>query len=179
MMDLKFIARPYAKALFAHALETNTLKFWLEWLDNAAGVVTHKEVMRIISNPEIEKDRLLTLFTTLLDAKKDSYASNLLKLLIQHHRLPILPAVLELFSKLYEEHNKQVDAEVVTAIELTSVQNDKLVQALEKKLQRKVHLHYKIDKSILGGATIRVGDFVIDGSGRGRLNQLREHLEGK
>ncbi len=179
MMDLKFIARPYAKALFAHAIETNTLNVWLEWLDKAASVVNHKEIARLIANPEIEKDRISALFMKLLDAKKDSTASNLLTLLVQHHRLPILPAVSELFAKLYEEHNKQVDAEVTTAMELTPTQNDKLMQALEKKLQRKVHLHYKIDKTILGGATIRVGDFVIDGSGRGRLNQLRDYLEGK
>lgn len=179
MMDLKFIARPYAKALFSHAVETNSLKVWLEWLDHAAQMINHKEVARIVANPEIEKDRIMALFMKLLDTKKDSTASNLLKLLVQHHRLPILPAVFELYAKLYEEHNKQVDAEVITAIELTPMQNDKLMQALEKKLQRKVHLHYKIDKTILGGAIIRVGDFVIDGSGLGRLNQLREYLEGK
>lgn len=176
-MDLRYIARPYAKAIFMHALETASLAYWSEWLPQAKKLMQHAELMRLVSNPEISKEQLLALFVELLQLDKKSQAFNLLELLISHRRLNAVPFIAEQFAKLYADYEKQVDAEVISAEELSSAQREELIKALEKRLQRKVNLHCTVDKNILGGAIVRADDLVIDGSGRGRLSQLKTRLE--
>lgn len=178
-MDLKFIARPYAKAIFAYAIETNTLDFCAKWLANAAALVKHTELIKLLSNPEVKTEEVIALFDELLDTSKTSPAFNFITVLAENKRLLALPFILEAFNKLLAEYEKEVDAEVVSALTLTTEQRANIATALEKRLNRKVNLHCVLDNTILGGAIIRIDDLVIDGSGRGRLNQLREHLKGK
>jgi F-type H+-transporting ATPase subunit delta len=77
---------------------------------------------------------------------------------------------------LRSEHEKTINVEVITFADLTSKQLDQLTTSLSQRLQRKVSLNTRVDQSILGGAVIRAGDLVIDGSVRGKLNQLGADL---
>ena len=69
-----------------------------------------------------------------------------------------------------------MDVDAVSASKLNAAQQKALSEALSAKLERKVNLQVSLDKSLLGGAVIRAGDTVIDGSIRGRLTKLAESL---
>jgi F-type H+-transporting ATPase subunit delta len=74
------------------------------------------------------------------------------------------------------DHEKAIDVEVVSAQELDAEQQRQLSEALGKKLERNINMQVRLDKSLIGGAVIRAGDTVIDGSIRGRLTKLAESL---
>jgi F-type H+-transporting ATPase subunit delta len=71
-----------------------------------------------------------------------------------------------------------VDVTVTSAMPLTAEQSDKLVAALAKRLGRTVRLHATIDPALVGGAVVRAGDFVVDGSLRGRIERLGNLMAG-
>jgi F-type H+-transporting ATPase subunit delta len=71
-------------------------------------------------------------------------------------------------------HERAVDVELISALPIDENQRDILTQALSEKLERKINMQVSLDKSLLGGAVIRAGDTVIDGSIRGRLTKLAD-----
>ena len=75
------------------------------------------------------------------------------------------------------EWAKEIEANVVSAIELTSVQQQDISVSLEKRLARKVKLNCSIDASLIAGVIITAGDLVIDGSVRGKLSRLSDSLQ--
>ena len=97
-------------------------------------------------------------------------------MLSEHRRLQLLPEISRQFEILKANREKAVDVEVISAQLLTDDQQQQLSDALSAKLERKVNMQVRLDKSLLGGAVIRAGDTVIDGSIRGRLAKLAESL---
>jgi F-type H+-transporting ATPase subunit delta len=90
--------------------------------------------------------------------------------------LQLLPQISHQFEIMKANREKAVDVELVAAHEMDAEQQQKLSDALSAKLERKVNMQVSLDKSLLGGAVIRAGDTVIDGSIRGRLTKLAESL---
>jgi F-type H+-transporting ATPase subunit delta len=101
---------------------------------------------------------------------------NFLAVLSEHRRLQLLPEISRQFEILKANREKAIDVEVISAQLLTDDQQQQLSDALSAKLERKVNMQVRLDKSLLGGAVIRAGDTVIDGSIRGRLAKLAESL---
>ncbi|WP_278358111.1 F0F1 ATP synthase subunit delta, partial [Idiomarina abyssalis] len=104
-------------------------------------------------------------------------AKNFVKVLAENERLPVLPAVSELYQTLRAEHDKEVTVDVKSAVKLLKAQQTALSKALEKRLQRKIKLNCSVDKSIIGGLVIEAGDTVIDGTLRGKLDRLAYALQ--
>lgn len=96
--------------------------------------------------------------------------------LAQHNRLALLPEIYAHYNDLKSQELKQVDAYVTSAYPLTEEQRQLLQKSLAQSEQAVVILHEAVDASLLGGATIKVGDKFTDGSVRGRLNQLKTQL---
>jgi F-type H+-transporting ATPase subunit delta len=92
--------------------------------------------------------------------------------LAHNHRLGLLPEIAAQFEVLRAEVENVADVKIISAVELNQVQQDRLVGALKKRLKREVRLHCEVDASLVGGAIVRSGDFVIDGSLRARLERL-------
>ena len=87
-----------------------------------------------------------------------------------------LPAIIDRFVELAAAEERRAVAEVRSAIALTSEQTEQLRQALNRATGKDVDLKVVVDPSVLGGIVARVGDVVIDGTVRHRLEQLREQI---
>jgi F-type H+-transporting ATPase subunit delta len=174
--NMTTLARPYAVAAFEVALEAHALDSWKGLLNSAAQIVQDPEVVSLLDNPHATMRQLLTLFCDVLAPFLDDEKKNFLSLLAENKRLPLLPDIAALFTTYCAEHEKSIDVEVVSAVTLDALYQQKLVQSLTKRLQRNVSLQCSVDPSILGGAWIRANDTVIDGSVRGKLNRLLESL---
>ena len=168
------IARPYALAAFDYAREHQQLAAWKVSLESAAIMAAHPVVAKSLSNPQVSVDELFQLFCDVLATQLDQERKNFLLLLSQNKCLMILPAVSEAFNAYYAALEKISHVRVVTAVAATDDFKQKLQQALAKRIQHEVTLHCEIEDSILGGAVVHIGDRVIDGSVRGKLNRLLE-----
>jgi F-type H+-transporting ATPase subunit delta len=176
MSERLTIARPYAKAIFALARKANTLGPMATALTRAAEVVADPRMRSLIGSPHVTPAQLAEIVTDIAGQGLDEAGRNFVALLAQNRRLGFLPEIVALFEQMKAEVENAVDVEVVAATTLSPEQESRYVAALQKKLGRQVRLHTRIDESLLGGAVLRAGDLVIDGSIKGRLERLATEL---
>jgi len=167
-------ARPYAKAIFALARKDNSLGAKSIGLQRAATVVADPQVHGLLGNPHVTPAQLADLVNGI--AGLDDNGRNFVTLLAQNRRLGFLPEIAALFEQMKSEVENAVDVEVIAATQLTPDQETRYAAALQKKLGRQVRLHTRLDDSLLGGAVLKAGDLVIDGSLKGRLERLAIEL---
>lgn len=176
MANTTTIARPYAKAVFELAQESKTLAQWSEQLNLLAAVAQDGAMKAVIKSPKMSQAQTLELLNSVCDSKLSKEATNLLKLMIQNGRLMVLPDVAEIFDELKADAEKTVHAEVVSTVNMDDEQKQRITSALKKRLGREIELTCTVDESLLGGAIIRAGDLVIDGSVAGQLERLAYQL---
>jgi len=177
MAELTTIARPYARAAFEIAQnEEGGLQRWSDMLQFITTVVNDETVQAILSSPDHDSDYKAGVLLQISTDQLSQSGSNFIKLLAENHRLNVLPDIAEVYEQLRAEVEKTVEAEVTSAFELTEPQRQQLSTALSQRLQREVVLNCSVDSSLLGGAIIRAGDLVIDGSAQGRLAKLGARL---
>jgi F-type H+-transporting ATPase subunit delta len=168
------IARPYAKAIFALAREAKTLDATAKGLTRAAEAAADPRVRGLLGHPRVTSAQLADLVNDV--ASLDEHGRNFITLLAQNRRLGFLPEIAALFAQMKAEVENAVEVEVVAATALTPEQESRYAAAMQKKLGRSVRLRTRIDQSLLGGAVLRAGDLVIDGSIKGRLERLANEL---
>lgn len=176
MSELGTLARPYAKAAFEYASEAGVLQQWHDMLQTAAIVVGEEKVANLLSSPSYTVGQQVEKIAEVLGDVIDESMRNFLAALARNRRLGMLPKVLELFQTMKAAHERSIDVEVIAVEALTPEQQNTLVQALSRRLEREVSLSTSIDKSLIGGLVIRAGDTVFDGSVKGRLAKLAEAL---
>ncbi|KTC91471.1 F0F1 ATP synthase subunit delta [Fluoribacter dumoffii] len=178
MSDSTTIARPYAKAIFEYALGEKKLAEWSAHLRNLAQAVLIPEAENFIANPATTAEQHIELLHSAIGAKanENKPLSNLIDLLAANKRLMLLPDIYALYEAHRAEQEKTLNVDVCSYSDLSSAQQQRLIESLSQRLQRKVSLKISIDPSLLGGAIIRAGDLVIDGSVRGKLNKLSTEL---
>jgi F-type H+-transporting ATPase subunit delta len=169
-------ARPYAKAIFAIARKGNTLANTAAGLRLAAEVVADPRVAPLLGSPHVTSAQLADLVIGIAGSSLDENGRNFINLLAQNRRLGFLPEIAALFEQMKAEVENAVDVEVTAAVPLTPDQESRYAAALQKKLGRSVRLHTKVDGSLLGGAVLKAGDLVIDGSIKGRLERMATEL---
>jgi len=172
MAELITTARPYAKAVFALARKDNTLAATSVGLQRAATVAADPGVRPLLGSPHVSAAQLSELVNGIAGSKLDEHGRNFITLLAQNRRLGFLPEIAALFEQMKTEVENAVDVEVIAATQLTPDQETRYAAALQKKLGRQVRLHTRLDDSLLGGAVLKAGDLVIDGSLKGRLERL-------
>jgi len=178
MAERATIARPYAKAAFAAAREQGRLAEWSRWLGNARGVVLSEEFRLLESSPGVSAAQLEELIAGICAADLDSQGRALLDLLTENGRLDFLPEIAEQFKALEAEDQNVADVEIVSATTLGDEQKARLAAALRTRLRREVRLTCAVDPALIGGAVVRSGDMLIDGSLRGKLERLETELTG-
>jgi len=178
MAELTTLARPYAKAAFEYARDNNALAQWSNALATAAAVAQHDAVQQLLSSPNRTPEQKGARFAEVCGDALDAHANNFILHLAHNGRLVLLPQIYELFEQFKADHEKSIDVELVTAFPISDEQSGKLVDALKTKLGRDVTLQTEVDDSLLGGAVVRAGDVIIDGSVRGRLAKLAEATHG-
>ncbi|WP_160151881.1 F0F1 ATP synthase subunit delta [Microbulbifer sp. ALW1] len=175
MAELSTLARPYAKAAFASAQQSSNLSGWSVALATAAAVSQNEKIGELLDNPQLTSEVRAEKFLSVC-GDFEQPQQNFIKLLAENHRLALLPEISELFEILKAEAEATLEVEVLSARPLSAEQTQRLTQALSKKFSREVHLHNAVDESLLGGAIVRAGDTVIDGTVRGRLAKLAEAM---
>ena len=176
-------ARPYARAAFEDAQAANALPLWSELLQTAAAVAADPVMQRLLGawNPTLRGDQKAELVAGLCRDLRDGAEVpevfvTFLKMLAEFHRLHQLPGIAVLFERLRAEAESTLHAQLISAAAVTDTQRQSVATALKAKFQRNVELDCKTDESLIAGAVIRVGDLVIDGSARGRLDKLATAL---
>lgn len=166
------IARPYAKASFATALQENQLQRWTDLLQTTAFIMEQKKVIEVIKNPKFSTKEHYEWIASLCESILFPSGSNFLKLLAEYRRLALLPDIAKLFEIYRAEQEKIAQVEVTTPFTLSSAEQTSLAETLKNRFKKNVVLNYQIDESLLGGMIIRSGDLVIDSSVRGKLERL-------
>ena len=172
MAEKTTIARPYAQAVFDIAGEHEALGRWSEMLALAAAVAADEEMARLIDNPRLRKQQVLELFLEICGEGLDPVGQNFIRVLSGNGRLALLPEIAELYEQARAEAEGTLEAEVVSAKPLGAQQQKNIAAALSERLGRKVSLKCTVDESLLGGAVIRAGDLIIDGSAVAKLQRL-------
>lgn len=176
MANALHIARPYAKAAFAYAAEHQAIAAWQAALTKLAAMIANKQMIQLIKNPRPSPEQLAEICIDIGGKQFDQAQKNFIRLLASKRRLLALPNIEEEFEKLVREHNDTVAINVFSAIELTRAEQTKLQQALKSKLKQNVNIHYQVNKQLLGGLMIQIGDSVIDNSIAGQLSRLKASL---
>jgi F-type H+-transporting ATPase subunit delta len=170
------IARPYAKAAFEAARDSNALGAWSQGLKLAAEIVADPRVAELVRNPEVETSRIADLINGVGGAKLGPEMQNFVRVLAANRRLLILPEIAGHFEAQRAEVENTVAVEVISAVALDAAQTQKLAAALHTRLKRQINMQNTVDPALLGGAVIRAGDLVIHGSLKGRLERMRTEL---
>ncbi len=179
MSEQTHIARPYAKAVFELAVEKKELKHWSLVLKALMMIAKLPDFIAMVKNPEVSDKRLADFIIKTVGKNFDQASQNLIHLLAKNHRLQSMPSISDRYEELCRDYEKTLQAQVISFQPLLETQQEQIIAALEKRFKRKVSLECETDKHLLGGAVIKVGDFVIDGSARGKLNRLMNHLNLK
>ncbi len=176
MAENYIIARSYAKAIFKVALAENKLPQWSGILNNLALIASHPQVRKFLTDPRTSWQQRADLFIDICGKILANTGKNFVRILALNRRLPIMLGIAEFYEELRAACEGIVKATAVSARTLDKKQQKKLQQALQQRLQSKIALQYEQDKSLLGGIVIRIGDRVIDGSARGKLERLKKCL---
>lgn len=176
MAEKTTIARPYAKAAFQEAQADKDLPRWSERLRAAATAVRDPRVHELLGSPSVDGEDLAQFVMGVTGAALDEHGQNFFRMLGENHRLGYLPEISTLFDEYKDEAEGVIDVTVTSAAPIDSAQQQALGKALERKLKRTVRLHCATDSTLIGGAVLRAGDTVIDGSLLSRLKRIAFEL---
>ncbi|WP_018079232.1 F0F1 ATP synthase subunit delta [Thiobacillus denitrificans] len=178
MSELSTLARPYAEAVFRLAQGENDLTGWSTRVQSLALIVADAQVARLIADPAVASERVADLIIEVAGADLGEHGANFIKVLSENDRLPLLPEISGQFETLKASAEGTLEATITSAQELTQAQIDDLVAGLKAKFNRAVNVQVAVNAELIGGAVIAIGDQVIDGSVKGRLQRMSFALQG-
>jgi F-type H+-transporting ATPase subunit delta len=175
MSSLMTLARPYAKAAYLAAKDAQAVAVWSSALEQLAQWIKVKDVQEIIENPLIDKEAVISFL--MQSAKIDNpQIQNFLSLLAQYHRLELLCDIYVLFVALHHNDEKVLDAQFIAPFAVSDANLNKIKTRLEQRFNKTIQLTTHVDPTLIGGGIVKIGDQVIDGSLKSKLNDLSKHL---
>ena len=176
MIELTPLARPYAKAVFASALDTDSIDEIKEELKTMALVSSTTEVKSLIEDPTLSNNEILNSLKTLLDGSISKTSQSLLNVLAENNRFNLLEAIFEIYKEIVAKHKEQKSVEVFVATEPSSDTEEKIKTRLVSTYGEGTNVEFKIDPHIMGGLSIKVGDETLDLSVKGKVKKLINQL---
>lgn len=167
-------ARRYAEAIFEIAERDGTVDAWLEQLSTAAQAVADPAVARRLEDPQIPFDVRLHALVAPFGTGMLPQMGNMLALVLRRRRVESLVSIAREFRRLYNRRAGIVEATAISAAELDEAELAALRGRLEQITGGRIELETQVDPTLLGGVQVRLGDQLIDGSVRGRLERLRD-----
>lgn len=172
MAELATLARPYAEAVFDTAKESDDFALWSETLSFLTSVLEDPSVSAIIANPRIDKHTISSILLDICESQMTAMGINLVRILIDNDKLPIIPQIAMQYERLRSEHQGYIEVEITSAYPVTPVQQQQTEEALQRRLGKAIVIKIINDSALIGGWLVRIGDQVIDLSVKGRLQQL-------
>ncbi len=170
------IGRRYAGAIFDIALKQNTLDRTLEDVQEMARLFSRRTLAYLLNEPKIPLRRKESAIRQALQSKVLPTSLNLALLVVQRELIEVMPNIARELNQLVLDYKNQAVAQVTTAAPLDEQLLKRVKQALEQKTGKTILLQTKVSPDILGGVVARVGDQIIDGSVRHRLDALKQQL---
>ena len=172
MAEAITVARPYADAAFLYASEKNALKDWSDMLSLLAAIADDATMQALIDSPKMTETQLADLFIQVAGDRINDAAANYVRVLAENGRLGLLIEIAALYEIQRRAAEGRIQAELVTAFPASESQQAEVIAGLRRRLDRDIELSCSTDAGLIGGAIIRAGDLVIDGSLRGKLERL-------
>lgn len=179
MAEIATIARPYAQALYDIARGA-MLDQWAELVGQLAQVTAHPEMQALAKNPSIEADKINELVLAALSISLDAGVRESLRrfvaVLLENHRLTLMPEIAAQFFVLKNASQGSDVAEISSAYPIDAAQLEALCADLEKKFGKKLKATIKVDPELIGGIRVQVGDEVLDQSVKAGLMRMENTL---
>ncbi|NYT36296.1 F0F1 ATP synthase subunit delta [Allopusillimonas soli] len=177
MAELSTIARPYAEALFAAALDDKAgLDSWSALVSELAQIAGQDDVREALTDPRLNAAQRIDLFSGLVKSPLSDTARNFVSLLVENNRILLLPEIATQFEALKNQREGTALAQITSAFDLSDQQVAELVAGLEKKFGLKLKPAVTTDPALIGGVRVTVGDQVLDTSVQARLTRMRDAL---
>ena len=177
MAELSTLARPYAEAVFRLARDAGDLKAWSGRLQSAAQVVADPQMRALIADPNVAAGRVADVVVSVLGSKFGELGVNFIKVLADNDRLTLLPEIEAQFEALKAQAEGKLEAHISSALPMSDAQVSELGAALKKKYGHEVEVSVSVDPALIGGVVVMIGDRVMDGSVRGRLEKMAFSLK--
>ena len=176
MIELTPLARPYAKALFASAIESNTLEDMAVELNTMAVASLEDGVINIIENPTLSRQEIVDILVKLFDDSISETSKKLLSILAENKRLNLLEPIFSIYQDLLEQHKKQKSVEVFVAVDPSDSTKEHIEEKIKATYGNDANISFLKDPNIMGGLSIKIGDETLDLSIRGKVNKLVNQL---
>jgi F-type H+-transporting ATPase subunit delta len=165
----------YAQAAFELALEKSELEDWQASLKKIASIAREAKLMALLENPKLPFDAKRGLLEERL-GEVNPLALNLACLLMSRGRLKFASDILQQYDLLLDAHYGIEHAKVVTALKLDDEDKERISRRLGEMTGHKIVIDARVDPLVVGGFSAKIGDMLIDGSIRSRLESLRKSL---
>jgi F-type H+-transporting ATPase subunit delta len=168
-------ARAFADVVFSAHLDANRA---VAGLREIARLLTESaDLRRVWENPAVPADQKRRLLDAIVQREGiDKPVRNLVAVLIDHRRVQFLQRIIEQLEKELDARMGFAEAQISSARELSEAEKRALEVEIEKTTGKKVRARYALDPSLLGGAMVRVGSTIYDGSVKGQLEKIREAM---
>ena len=176
MAEIASLARPYVRAVFDLAKADTGFANWTDQLAAISAVVADPQFAELDGHPRVSSEQLANLVIDVCGDNLNEKGKNLVRLLSSNGRLGVVPEIASQYEVLRANAENLIEAELETATEINSEQRDKIAAALKTKLGRDVKLNCLTNPDLMGGAVIRTGDWVYDGSVRAQLQKMAAAL---
>lgn len=175
----ELVSKRYALALFEAAEELDKIDLFKDQLDFLMTVLNDQpDLMRMLNHPRIKKDEKKELIDKLFENRLSKEVINFLYILVDKRRESDVYGIIEKYEDLYNEYKNIVEVVAKTAVPMEDQAKDKLIQALEAKLEKTIHLTNEIDSLVIGGVLLEVENKVIDGTLKGQLDSISKLIIG-
>lgn len=171
------IAKNYAEALYDAAESSKKAEILLNDLKSVSEIYsTNEEFRDIVNNPALDNLNRKKMLNAIFEKTLDSFSVELMGYLVEKGRFFDIKGIYNEYNKIYNSKNQVEEVVATFAIEPSEEQKMRLSEKLEKMTGKKVKIFIKIDKTILGGGIVKIGDRIIDGSIKRQLEMLKMSL---
>jgi len=170
------VARPYAEAAFQIARDAGSLPQWGSMLKLASEVAADARMRSALDNPKLSAPEKESLFLSVCGEALNAEGRKFIRVLVAADRIGLLPQIRSLFEQSKDTADGVARAQITSAFPVSDTELSAMKSALEKRFGKRIEATVKVDPELIGGATIVVGDSVIDGSIRGELASMATQL---
>ena len=176
MIELTPLARPYAKALFESAIESNSIDEMAVELKTMAAAATTEGIINTIENPTLSRKEIVEILVNLFEESVSDTAKKLIEILAENKRLNLLEPIYSIYQDLLEKHKEQKSIEVFVAVEPGDEAKESIEQKLKSTYGKDANIYFSKDPAMMGGLSIKIGDETLDLSIKGKINKLVNQL---